>query len=91
MALRQKRKIETEGRLFNSEWTNKYFFIEFEKMAVAKEYNMRRHFETKHIKISTLDESQRVLKLKELQRELTGEQNIFEKFTRRADTATLVS
>nr|CAI5850299.1 unnamed protein product [Callosobruchus analis] len=101
MALRQKRKIETEGRLFNSEWTNKYFFIEFEKkyiclicretVAVAKEYNMRRHFETKHIKISTLDESQRVLKLKELQRKLTGEQNIFEKFTRRADTATLVS
>nr|CAI5857681.1 unnamed protein product [Callosobruchus analis] len=101
MALLQKRKIETEGRLFNSEWTNKYFFIKFEKkyiclicretVGVAKEYNMRRHFETKHIKISTLDESQRVLKLKELQRKLTGEQNIFEKFTRRADTATLVS
>nr|CAI5833287.1 unnamed protein product [Callosobruchus analis] len=101
MALPQKRKIESEGRLFNSEWTNKYFFIEFEKkyiclicretVAVAKEYNMRRHFETKHIKISTSDESQRVLELKELQRKLTGEQNIFEKFTRRADTATLVS
>ena len=54
----KKRKIEDECRTFNTEWTYKYFFTNFgskaicllcqEIVAVFKEYNLKRHFQTKH-------------------------------------------
>ena len=53
-----KRKIESEGRVFNSEWTNKYLFTVVNSkvlclvcrnvVSVPKEYNLRRHFEINH-------------------------------------------
>ena len=52
------RKIEDECRTFNTEWTYKYFFTNFgskavclicqESVAVFKEHNLKRHFQTKH-------------------------------------------
>ena len=54
----KKRKIEDECRTFNTEWTHKYFFTNFgskavclicqESVAIFKEYNLKRHFQTKH-------------------------------------------
>ena len=56
-----KRKIDCENRVFNEEWTDKYVFImpSFvnakplclicnESVSVLKEYNIRRHHESKH-------------------------------------------
>uniref|UniRef100_A0A3Q3B518 HAT C-terminal dimerisation domain-containing protein n=1 Tax=Kryptolebias marmoratus TaxID=37003 RepID=A0A3Q3B518_KRYMA len=55
----KKRKVDLENRKFNSEWTDKYVFIETtegrpmcllcnECCAIGKDYNLRRHFLTKH-------------------------------------------
>ena len=56
----KQRKIDKECRLFNDEWQTKYFFIECnsvlvclicnESVSVCKEYNLRRHYDTKHSK-----------------------------------------
>ena len=53
----KKRKIGDESRVFNEEWTHKYFFgntgnkavclLCHETIAVFKEYNLKRHHETK--------------------------------------------
>ena len=54
----KKRKIEDESRVFQAKWTDLYFFIDFNKkpiclickesISVLKEYNIKRHYETKH-------------------------------------------
>lgn len=53
----KKRKVDSENRQFNNEWTEKYAFIAApnpvclicnESLAVCKEYNLRRHFSTAH-------------------------------------------
>ena len=52
------RPIDVEGRLFQEIWELDYFFVEQcgapvclicnEKLAVMKDYNLRRHYETRH-------------------------------------------
>ena len=55
----KKIKVDTEYRVFHKKWGEKYFFVEAdnhtahcltcsESIAVLKEYNLRRHCETKH-------------------------------------------
>ncbi len=55
----KKRKLDTENCQFNNNWTEKFVFIETaegkpmcllytECISVSKEYNLRRHFNTKH-------------------------------------------
>ena len=54
----KKRKVEEENRNFQEKWQNKYFVTEardkvqylicLETVAVRKEYNIKRHYETKH-------------------------------------------
>lgn len=53
------RKIDFEGRIFKEDWKYKYFCIKVEnnafclicneKISVLKEYNLKRHFDTKHV------------------------------------------
>ncbi len=53
-----KRKVDDEHRQFQERWTLQYFFVEFngnatymickEKVAVLKEYNLKRHYSNKH-------------------------------------------
>ena len=55
--LSKKRKIEEEWRVFNEQWTERYFFTDVgvkavclichETVAVFKEYNLKRYFQTK--------------------------------------------
>ena len=62
MTENKKRKIESKGRVFNSEWTNKYLFTVVKSkilclvcrkmVSVPKAYNLRRHFETNHPKVA---------------------------------------
>jgi hypothetical protein len=54
MSDNKKRKLESEHRSFNAEWSNKYLFTVFrdkviclvcrQTVAVPKEYNVARHF-----------------------------------------------
>lgn len=56
----RKRKVDSECRLFKEEWAWKYFFTEYngkpiclicnEAVAVFKEFNVARHFNSKHAK-----------------------------------------
>ena len=55
--------MDDEGSIFNDEWGIKYFFVQSktgekaicvictETIAVRKEYNIRRHYDTKHAEI----------------------------------------
>ncbi|XP_049792521.1 general transcription factor II-I repeat domain-containing protein 2-like [Schistocerca nitens] len=55
---KKKRKVDDKCRLFNEDWTTKYFFIDAgnkaacslcrDIVAVFKEYSLKRHHETKH-------------------------------------------
>ncbi|XP_032120396.1 mediator of RNA polymerase II transcription subunit 25 isoform X3 [Sapajus apella] len=55
-----KRKKEGEGRVFREKWERAYFFVEVKSMpmclickqnvTVLKEYNLKRHYESKHSK-----------------------------------------
>ena len=58
MRAAKKQKVDSERRVFKKEWTTKYFFTEVgstavclicqKNVAVVKEYNIRRHFDTNH-------------------------------------------
>jgi len=58
MSATKKRKIDDEGRVFNSEWCTKYFvvphnqgavcFICRSTIAVIKEYDVKRHYSSTH-------------------------------------------
>lgn len=76
-----KRKVDSENRGFQTRWELEYMFTEVagkpvcllcgESVAVMKEYNMRRHHETKHTdKKKILDMEQRLQKVEELKRGL---------------------
>lgn len=81
-------KVDNEGRRFQERWKLQYFFIEnwnncvclicHETVALFKEYNVKRHDETKHAKAyNMLPESDLAEKVKELQASLTTQQWFF--------------
>ena len=67
----KKRKVDSECRIFQDEWTWKYFFTVFrdkplclicnENIAVYKDYNISRHFNSKHndVKVRAMTEEER--------------------------------
>jgi Spin-doc zinc-finger/Domain of unknown function (DUF4371) len=82
------RKRNFDGRLFNERWTIDYFFILHngklcclvcqESIAVIKEYNIKRHYDTKHKKkFDCLQDELRLIKVNELRTSLTNQQNCF--------------
>ena len=58
MATNKKRKVDTDPRIFQEKWTIDYFFTPInekpvcllcsESVSVMEEYNVRRHYVTKH-------------------------------------------
>jgi len=58
MTVSKKSKISDESRIFQKNWTNSYCFVHVkqkaiclickESTAVMKEYNLKRHYGTKH-------------------------------------------
>lgn len=53
----QKRKVDSECRVFQSKWEIAYFFIEWkgklclicnQTVAVCKEFNLKTHYDTNH-------------------------------------------
>ena len=99
MTENKKRKIESEGRVFNSEWTNKYLFTAVNSkillvcrnvVSVPKEYNLRRHFETNHPNLAVLDINEKSLKAESLLASFRSEQNFFKLSSNGSATVTRV-
>lgn len=83
-----KRKIDSECRVFNEKWSLDYFVIYSgdkiiclickESISVLKEYNIRRHYETKHkATFSKFTEKLRLDKLQSLQNNFSSQQLLF--------------
>lgn len=98
----KKRKLDLEHRKFNAEWTDKYFFIEshygaitclvcLECVAAAKEYNLRRHYNTKHPKLKELQGESRTKKIDSLKNQLLSQQDVFQKKRKESDACTIAS
>ncbi|XP_042242397.1 general transcription factor II-I repeat domain-containing protein 2B-like [Homarus americanus] len=101
MSESKKRKVEAEHRTFNKEWTSKYFFTNVDEKAVClicresvamlKNYNLKRHFETKHSsKYEKFSDEQKRKKANEMVVQLQ-QKNIFRKQFASKDDITKVS
>ena len=88
--LSTKRKIEDESRAFKEQWTERYFFTDVgvqavclichETVAVFKEYNLKRHFQTKHANFGhNLSKQELQKKATNLVKSLKQQQTVFEK------------
>ena len=97
-----KRKIDTPCRVFNKTWTAKYLFTEVKgkavclvcgaQVAVFKEYNLSRHYATKHAdKYKNLSEEERAKGSDALLAKLQSQQHIFTKHSTSRDAAVKTS
>lgn len=84
----KKRRVDSECRVFNEEWTAKYFFTEIqsksvclicqETVGVFKDYNISHHFSTKHDNYASKQSTQeRAATAQRLAANLQTQQNIF--------------
>ncbi|UYV77791.1 EPM2AIP1 [Cordylochernes scorpioides] len=100
--MEKKRKIDSECRKFKDQWNIQYFVIESsnqalclicnESIAVLKEYNMKRHYETKHSQnYSKYTGIVRTEKFEALKRGLKSQQSLFTKVKTEQKAATRAS
>ena len=98
----KKRRVEDELRVFQTKWTECYFFIEFnnkpiclicnESISVLKEYNVKRHYETKHAREYVTYQGQfRKDKILELKKNLTKQHHIFKNFGGQSESSVKAS
>ena len=83
----KKRKIDSECRKFQKRWENEHFFIEYqgqcvclicqETVAVKKEYNLRRHYQAKHLAYESYTGAEREQRVKLLASNLEAQHNFF--------------
>lgn len=102
MEKNKRRKIEAECHVFKDQWTHDYFFIQFknkaiclickESISVFKEFNIRRHFETKHkFHYGILEGDLRDNKIQQLKKQLTCQQNVFKNISDRNQSGVKAS
>lgn len=102
MASCTKRKVDFECRAFNKQWTHDYFMIDNnnkalclicnETVAVLKEFNVRRHYETKHkSKYSNLTGKLREDKIASLKNSLSIQRQIFTNQSQQNEAAVKAS
>ena len=95
-------KIEDECRVFNEEWTVKYYFTKVgnkaicllcgESVAAFKEYNLKRHNQTKHANFGqNFTSEERKTKCQELMNKLKKQHSVFTKQSIIQDAATEAS
>ena len=88
----RKRKIEEEMQNFNEKWTSEYFFIENadsrplclickQTVSVNKEYNIKRHYDSKHANgvYRNLKGRNIELKVEQLKEQLKSQHLMFQK------------
>ena len=86
MSSAKKRKIVDERRVFQKEWTDMFFFIEERgkpfclkckrPLAVMKQENLKRHYETNHPELKKLDGELRKMKIEEFKKNLYAQQSV---------------
>ncbi|KAM3850917.1 general transcription factor II-I repeat domain-containing protein 2A-like [Vipera latastei] len=97
-----KRKVDFEKRCFQKRWEPEYLFVDIEDKAVClvcgatvavfKEYNLRRHYETKHQdKYKNLNMEQKAQKVEELKKSLMSRQHMFRKAKSQSEAAVKAS
>ena len=98
----KKRKVDLENRVFKESWTEQYYFIMQGKLptcllcavsiAVIKESNLKRHYQTKHSgNFDFLTGAARKSKIESLQRSLTEQQSKFLQHTSELKNTTRAS
>ena len=97
----KKRKVDSEGRRFQERWKLEYFFTEIrnscvclichETVAVFKEFNIRRHYQTKHSNYDNLTGYERSETLKQLEAVLSAQQSFFTTARESHENATKAS
>ncbi|CAK1580487.1 unnamed protein product [Parnassius mnemosyne] len=97
----KKCKVKDENRQFHEIWTEKYFFVWSHNkvvclickssVAIAKEYNVKRHYEMQHPTFTKFTGEIRKQKMLSLKRELIGQQAMFTKPIQDSETAIDVS
>lgn len=97
-----KRKVDDDNRQFQELWEEKYFCVTFrstiscllcrDTIAVCKEYNIKRHYETKHgEKYKTLIGAERRDLLKKLKDQLSKQQSLFSRENVKVENAVKAS
>ena len=94
----KRRKVNDEGRKFQSAWTEKYFFVEHyskpvclicqTSMAVMKECNVKRHYQTCHNKYEEYVGEGRKLKIRSLISGFEQQTNFFRKKQQESESDT---
>jgi len=90
MSVLKKRKVDSECRVFNEQWTINYFFVQSkhtclclicgEYVSMFKEYNLKRHYVSKHSeKFDKFEEELRKKMLQEFKDSLEKRQNSFKR------------
>ena len=97
----KRRKVTSECRVFQDSWTELYLFVKHrnnpvclicqEAIGVYKEYNIKRHYETKHKKYSELTGQIRKDKIIKLKANLQSQTSIFTKQTSENEKKVQVS
>uniref|UniRef100_A0A8C5LZB9 General transcription factor II-I repeat domain-containing protein 2-like n=1 Tax=Leptobrachium leishanense TaxID=445787 RepID=A0A8C5LZB9_9ANUR len=102
MSIKSKRKVDAEQRKFQERWTSDYFFVEHnkmatclicnEKVAVLKDYNLKRHYNTKHAdQCAKYNREERERQIVQLQKGLSMQQNQFKRAKKECDAAVEAS
>jgi hypothetical protein len=89
MSVSKKHKISDESRVFEEKWSNSHFFIQVkekaiclicqESIAVMKEYNLKRHYNTKHAAKYMIQGQLRIDKLALLMKNIQGQSSSINK------------
>ena len=97
----KKRKLIDECRVFQDKWTDNYFFVLRNEKAVClicseivsvlKEYNLKRHYSTKHSQYGSLVGRPREEKVEKLRKALIGQQTFFTKKQNQSDNIVRAS
>lgn len=98
----RKRKVTDERRLFQEKWTNLYLFacvgekpvclVCNESVAATKEYNIKRHYDSKHSsKIAHLQGQLRVDNVESLKKQLERQQHSFRKHNEDSEAVVKLS
>ena len=95
-------KRKAKNRSFLEKWETEYLFTHVKdiptclvcgaNVAITKEYNIRRHYETKHHdKFKDMDMTQRHQKVEEMKRSLVSQQTMFKKVIAQSEAAVKAS
>ena len=102
MSTSKKRKVDYERRKFNNKWCVKYFIVQHNQdvvclicqstIAVMKEYNIKRHYCTKHsASYDSIVGQSRVDKMQQLKKSLSKQQEVFHGYKKDNELVTKMS